>query len=150
MTTSERHASHFGASKCQRFGGEVAESERTVAVGDLVEAGLPGFAARGVELPAERGPTGDGGEGSGFPRVEDRVGLGIAALAGSALEPNDVASSVEHHVDVLGRRADAEAREVLAAALRESRDDGAAETPDGYATSSGCSIRRRGGCGDRA
>lgn len=93
----------------------------------MIHTSLARIAASRVELAAQWGRTGDPGVGSGFGRIEDRVGLGVAFLTRSALEPNDVAPSVEHHVHVLRGGPDADAREVLAAALGEPGDDGAAE-----------------------
>lgn len=51
----------------------------------------------------------------------------VAFFTGRALDPNDVTPGVDDCVSVLGGSANAKAREVLAAALRQSRDDGAAE-----------------------
>ena len=117
MAAAQGHARHPPPSKRQRFGGEIAEREGTVAVGDLVLADLPFVASRRVEPPTERGAARDSGVGPGFGGVENRVGLGVAFPAWGALEPNDVASGVEHHVDVPGWGSHTEAREVLAAAL---------------------------------
>lgn len=61
------------------------------------------------------------------PGVEDWVGLGVTLPAGLALGPYDVASSIKHHVHILGGGPEAEAREVLPAALREPGYYGAAE-----------------------
>jgi len=127
VATTERHARHPGTTERQRFGGEITDSEGPIAVGDLIHTSLASIAARRVELAAQGGPTRDLAEGCGFGRVEERVGLGVAFLTGSALEPNDVAPSVQHHVHVLRGSAHADAREVLAAALGEPGDDGAAE-----------------------
>lgn len=64
------------------------------------------------------------------------------------MEPDDVASGVEHHVDISRRSSDAEAREVLSTSLRETRDDGAAESA-GSRRMSGVSSGDPGGeCSD--
>ena len=86
-------------------------------------------------MAAERGGAREGGEGGGFSRVENRVGLGVAAFTRGALEPDDVGAGVEDHVEVFGGRADADAGEVLAVALGEAGDDGGAEPGGGWARS---------------
>ena len=88
-------------------------------------------------MAAERGGAREGGEGGGFSRVENRVGLGVAAFTRGALEPDDVGAGVEDHVEVFGGRADADADagEVLAVALGEAGDDGGAEPGGGWAGS---------------
>ena len=86
-------------------------------------------------MAAERGGAREGGEGGGFSRVENRVGLGVAAFTRGALEPDDVGAGVEDHVEVFGGRADADAGEVLAVALGEAGDDGGAEPGGGWAGS---------------
>ena len=48
-------------------------------------------------MAAERGGAREGGEGGGFSRVENRVGLGVAAFTRGALEPDDVGAGVEDH-----------------------------------------------------
>ena len=78
-------------------------------------------------MAAERGGAREGGEGGGFSRVENRVGLGVAVFTRGALEPDDVGAGVEDHVEVFGGRADADAGEVLVVALGEAGDDGGAE-----------------------
>ena len=95
MAAAERDARDSGSSKRERFGGEIAECEGAVAVGNLVLANLVlVVAAGGVQAAAERGPAGDSGVGSGFGGVKNGVGLGVAFAARGALEPNDVASGV--------------------------------------------------------
>lgn len=128
VAAAEGDSSDFIATKSEGFGGEIASGEGAVAVGDLVEAGVAASAtAGGIEAAAERGGARDSGEGFGFGRVENGVRLGVAFTARGALEPNDVATSVEDHVEISRRGSDAEAGEVLAAALGETGDDGAAE-----------------------
>lgn len=118
----------FIPTKRQGFGGEIAGGERSIAIRDLVETGAAaGVAAGGIEATAERGGAGDGGEGLGFGRVKNGVGLGVAFTARGTLEPNDIASSIEDHVKIARRSTNAEAGEVLAAALGKAGDDGAAE-----------------------
>lgn len=75
-----------------------------------------------IEAAAEGGSAGDTEEGGGFGGIEDGIGLGVAFTAGGTLNPDNIASGVEDHVGVLGRRSDPESREVLAASLGESRD----------------------------
>nr|XP_011463556.1 PREDICTED: spidroin-1-like [Fragaria vesca subsp. vesca] len=91
--------------------------------------------AGGVKVATERGGAREGGEGGGFSRVKNRVGLGVAAFTRGALEPDDIGAGVEDHVEVFGGRADADAGEVLAAALGEAGDDGGAEPGGGWAGS---------------
>ena len=71
------------------------------------------MAAGVVELVADGGGAGDGGEGSGEGRVEDGVGLVVALVAGLALDPYDVASGVNDHVLVRCRASDSYSHEVL-------------------------------------
>ncbi|KAL6993788.1 pectinesterase, partial [Sarracenia purpurea var. burkii] len=78
-------------------------------------------------LAAKRGSTGHAGERCRFRRIKNRICLSITFPARRALDPDDVAASVEHHVNVLRRHTDTQAREVLAATLRESGDHGATE-----------------------
>lgn len=61
--------------------------------------------------------------------------------------PNDVAPRVEDHVDVSRGSADAEAREVLAAALRESGNYGGAEIARGLSIDGGVGSGCGGGDG---
>lgn len=128
VAAAEGDFSDFIATKCEGFGGEIAGGEGAVAVRDLVETGVAaGAAAGGIETTAERGGTGDPGEGFGFIWVENGVRLGVAFAARGALEPNDVAAGVEDHIKVSRRGSNAKAGEVFAAALGEAGDDGAAE-----------------------
>lgn len=128
MATAEGHWTHPGAAEGEGLSSKVSEGEGAITVGDLVEAGLEAaVAARTVEAVAERGRTGDRGEGGGPGWVEDGVGLVVAPVAGGALEPEDVTAGIENHVEVPGRGADTDAGEVLATALGEAGDDAAAE-----------------------
>lgn len=87
--------------------------------------------AAGVFDPvADGGPAGDSGVGRGFSRVENRVGLFVAELARLALDPNHVATGVDHHVLISRRTSDADPHEVLAAPLVHTGDHIGAEVVD--------------------
>lgn len=72
---------------------------------------------------ALRGVARDRAVSGGSGGIENRVGLLVTIGARLALEPVDVAAGIEHHVQGLGRGADADAREVLAASLAHTRHD---------------------------
>lgn len=127
MPAPERNIINPRAAKRQRFGREFSDRKRAVAVGNLVEAFLAVVAAWRIEAAADWGDARYPQKGRGRFRVENRIRLRVAFPARGALDPNDVASGVEHHVDILGRSPNTEAREVLPTPLREAGDNGAAE-----------------------
>lgn len=87
--------------------------------------------AAGVFDPvADGGPAGDSGIGSGFSRVENRVGLFVTELARLTLDPNHVAPGVNHHVLISRRTSDADSDEVLAAPLVHAGDHIGAKVVD--------------------
>lgn len=147
MAAPEGDARHSGtSSKSEGLGGELTGGDGSVAVGDLVEAAtVAGVAPRDIEAATKRGTAWDGSVRAGTAGVKDGVGLGVAAAAGSALEPDDVAAGVEHHVGVPRGRANPDPSEVLAAALGKSGHHLTTEPPSaGHVRSR----RRRRHCED--
>lgn len=57
--------------------------------------------------------------------------MGVTFPAWRTLEPNHVASGVENHENVPSWSSNTDTGEIFAAALRKTRDDGAAETSSG-------------------
>lgn len=74
--------------------------------------------AAGVFDPVADGrPAGDSSVGPGFSRVENRVGLFVTELARLTLNPNHIASGINHHILIFRRTSDADSDEVLSAPL---------------------------------
>ncbi|KAL6192136.1 hypothetical protein ACLB2K_038523 [Fragaria x ananassa] len=132
---TSRNSGSSGEARCLRTSDftkkQVKESAYTQRL-DLQESLMP------PTKDHERGGSREGGEGGGFSRVENLVGLGVAAFTRGTLELDDVGAGVEDHVEVFGGRADADAGEVLAVALGEAGDDGGAEPGGGWAGSGHC------------
>ncbi|KAL6138229.1 hypothetical protein ACLB2K_063512 [Fragaria x ananassa] len=120
-------------------GGSVLHLVLALRGGPLSMIECDSFQKHGKQVKLVDGCASHGGFvnciGGGFSRVENRVGLGVAAFTRGTLELDDVGAGVEDHVEVFGGRADADAGEVLAVALGEAGDDGGAEPGGGWAGS---------------
>lgn len=124
MSAADGYVINGSRAESDGLGNEISDSVGAVAVRDLVEARV--VAALGlIEGLTLLGVARERRVRRGGSWLEDGVGLLVAVGAGCALQPVDVTSGVEHHVDLTRRFADSNSGEILAASLTASRHNGA-------------------------